>query len=183
MSRRPGTAALVAVLIGVVLAGCTVSPRAPRPSAASEGPPSREPTRSVEQAAAAVAEVDGATARIGRAYNGTTPYLSISVTLDDTFGPDAAVVGGSTRDAEFLDYVLRQAWSQDEDSPEQFTAIKVAGTGRTVDTVTASLASLGISAFPYAGPFLSLKGEDLVARYGTWPAEVPAVPTTLGGVG
>ncbi|WP_286179462.1 hypothetical protein [Arthrobacter sp. ISL-95] len=57
-----------------------------------------------------IAKTPGVTARIGRAYDGPTPYLSVNVELSEAFTGDEAAL---------LDSVLAQVWSQDEYAPEK----------------------------------------------------------------
>ncbi len=159
MGRRPGVGITVLLLCSALLAGCTV------PADNSK------PQRSTSAAEADIAKTPGVTARIGRAYDGTTPYLSVNVEVSEAFTGDEAAL---------LDSVLAQVWSQDEYAPEKYVTLGVSGAGRTAETTSATLTSLGLSSMKYAGSAVSLIGADLVARYGEWPGSVPtpsAVPT------
>ncbi|VXC67294.1 conserved exported hypothetical protein [Arthrobacter sp. 9V] len=152
MGRRPGVGVGLLLLWGALLAGCTV------PADNSE------PRRSTSEAEADIAKTPGVTARIGRAYDGFTPYLSVNVELSEAFTGDEAAL---------LDTVLAQVWSQDEDAPEKYVTLGVSGAGHTAETTSAALSSLGISSLKYAGSAVSLIGADLEARYGDWPSAVP----------
>jgi len=144
----------VMLLCAALLAGCTV------PGDSSE------PRRSTSMAEADIAKTPGVTARIGRAYDGLTPYLSVNVELSEAFAGDEAAL---------LDHVMAQVWSQDEDAPEKYVTLRVSGPGRTAGTTSAALSSLGINSMKYAGSSVSLTGADLVARYGEWPGAAPMV--------
>ncbi|WP_139244523.1 hypothetical protein [Arthrobacter alpinus] len=122
------------------------------------------PHRSTAAAEADLAEIPGVTARIGRAYNGTTPFLSVNVELTAAFTGD---------ESAFLDHLLAQVWSQDEHSPQKFVTLGVTGTGHTQATTSAALNRLGISSSEYASSSLLLKVADLTTRYGDWPGPVP----------
>lgn len=122
------------------------------------------PHRSIAAAEADLAEIPGVTARIGRAYNGTTPFLSVNVELTAVFTGD---------ETAFLDHLLAQVWSQDEDSPQKFVTLGVTGAGHTQATTSAALTRLGISSSEYASSSLQLKVADLTTRYGDWPGPVP----------
>ncbi len=159
MGRRPGVGITVLLLCSALLAGCTV------PADNSK------PQRSTSAAEADIAKTPGVTARIGRAYDGTTPYLSVNVEVSEAFTGDEAAL---------LDSVLAQVWSQDEYAPEKYVTLGVSGAGRTAETTSATLAGLGLRSMKYAGSAVGLRGADLVARYGEWPGSVPmpsAVPT------
>ncbi|PRB45045.1 hypothetical protein CQ020_01495 [Arthrobacter sp. MYb23] len=143
----------VLLLCSALLAGCTV------PADNSK------PQRSTSAAEADIAKTPGVTARIGRAYDGTTPYLSVNVEVSEAFTGDEAAL---------LDSVLAQVWSQDEYAPEKYVTLRVSGAGRTADTTSAALAGLGLRSMKYAGSAVGLRGADLVARYGEWPGSVPA---------
>ena len=149
----------VLLLCSALLAGCTV------PGDNSE------PRRSTAEAEAEIAKTPGVTARIGRAYDGFTPYLSVNVELSEAFTGDEAAL---------LDQVLAQVWSQDEDAPEKYVTLGVHGAGHTAATTSAALERLGVGSIEYAGSAVSLMGADLEARYGEWPGSVPsasAVPS------
>ncbi|MGR0159119.1 hypothetical protein ACUUMC_04295 [Paenarthrobacter nitroguajacolicus] len=150
------------LLCAALLSGCTV----PEDSS--------EPRRSTSVAEADIAKTPGVTARIGRAYDGLTPYLSVNVELSEAFTGDEAAL---------LDHVLAQVWSQDEDAPKKYVTLGVSGPGRTAETTSAALASLGISSMKYAGSAVSLIGADLVARYGEWPGPVPTVGSPIASAG
>jgi len=158
MRKRPGAGLTILVLCAALLAGCTV------PADSSE------PRRSTSMAEADIAKTPGVTARIGRAYDGLTPYLSVNVEVTEAFTGDEATL---------LDHVLAQVWSQDEDAPEKYVTLGVSGPGRTAETTSAALASLGVGSMKYAGSAVSLIGADLVARYGEWPGSVPTVGQEL----
>lgn len=161
MGRRPGVGITTLLLCSALLAGCTV------PADNSK------PQRSTSEAEADIAKTPGVTARIGRAYDGFTPYLSVNVEVTEGFTGDEAAL---------LDSVLAQVWSQDEYAPEKYVTLGVRGTGPTGATTSAALSSLGISSLKYAGSAVSLIGDDLVARYGKWPSAVPT-PSVVPTVG
>lgn len=125
-----------------------------------------EPHRSTPAAEADLAEIPGVTARIARAYNGTTPFLSVNVELTSAFTAD---------EAAFLDQLLAQVWSQDEDSPQKFVTLGVTGAGHTEATTSAALNRLGINSSAYASSSLQLKVADLTTRYGDWPGPIPPI--------
>ncbi|WP_185751173.1 hypothetical protein [Arthrobacter sp. 31Y] len=161
MGRRPGVGITVLLLCSALLSGCTV------PADNSK------PQRSTSAAEADIAKTPGVTARIGRAYDGTTPYLSVNMEVSEEFTGDEAAL---------LDNVLAQVWSQDEYAPEKYVTLGVSGAGRTADTTSAALAGLGLRSMKYAGSAVGLRGADLVARYGKWPGSVPT-PSAVPKVG
>ncbi len=161
MGRRPRVGITVLLLCSALLAGCTV------PADNSK------PQRSTSAAEADIAKTPGVTARIGRAYDGTTPYLSVNVEVSEAFTGDEAAL---------LDSVLAQVWSQDEYAPEKYVTLRVSGADRTAATTSAALAGLGLSSMKYAGSAVSLIGADLVARFGEWPGSVPAAGNISRGV-
>ncbi|WP_156424656.1 hypothetical protein [Arthrobacter sp. EpRS71] len=158
MARRPRAGITVLLLCSALLAGCTVPDD------------NSEPHRSTAAAEADIAKTPGVTARIGRAYDGLTPYLSVNVELTEAFTGDEAAL---------LDSVLAQVWSQDEYAPKKYVTLGVSGAGRTAETTSAALTSLGLSSMKYAGSAVSVIGADLVARYGEWPGSVPTVGQEL----
>jgi len=158
MRGRPAAGLTALLLCSALLAGCTV----PEDNS--------KPHRSAAAAENDIAKTSGVTARIGRAYDGLTPYLSVNVEFSEAFTGDEAAL---------LDYVLAQVWSQDEYAPKKYVTLGVNGTGRTAATTSAALTSLGVSSLDYAGSAVSLIGADMVARYGEWPGEVPSVGQEL----
>lgn len=179
--RRTAAVLLASALLSGSLTACALVPNAQRPPVDDSATASSGSARSADDAAASVEGIAGVSARIGRGTDGSTPYLSINVELDDTFTAEIGAPGGSSRDAVLLDYVLGQVWSQNEVAPADYVTLAVSGAGRTTEGVTAALAEIGISAIPYAGQAVSLKLADLEARYGTWPGEAPALPPEFGG--
>lgn len=140
-------ASLLACTLGLGLAGCTT--------------PSHSVERSADEAEATLESIPGVyDARIGPTKDGFQTYMSINIELSDDFT-------GSDRD--LLDLVLRQVWSQTEVAPERYAVIRVTGAGRTVPDVATALVELDIGWLPYTESSLSMIGDDLEARYGTWP--------------
>lgn len=180
---RRGTVAtlIVSMLLGGLLAGCTFLPGTQRPPAGD--PPPSGSVRTTDEAVEAIQAIDGVTARIARANDGSRGYLSINLELDETFTAEIGAGDGGTRDAALLDFVLGQVWSQGEKAPERYVTLGVTGAGRDQATVTAALAQIGVSAIPYSGQSVSLKPADLESRYGSWPGAVPELPATFGGTG
>ncbi|WP_157884279.1 hypothetical protein [Arthrobacter alpinus] len=76
-------------------------------------------------------------------------------------------------EAAFLDHLLAQVWSQDEDSPQKFVTLGVTGAGHTEATTSAALNRLGINSSEYTSSSLQLKVADLKTLYGDWPGPVP----------
>ncbi|SMQ72504.1 hypothetical protein SAMN06295909_2783 [Plantibacter sp. VKM Ac-1784] len=172
---------IASMLLSGLLAGCTFMPSAQRPPAGDPSPSG--PVRSVDESVEAIQAIDGVTARIARANDGSRAYLSVNVELDEAFAAEIAAGDGETRDAALLDFVLGQVWSQGEESPERYVTLGVTGAGRDQAAITAALAQIGVSAMPYSGQSVSLKLADLESRYGSWPGAVPELPATFGGTG
>lgn len=162
--RRAAPIAIAALLIGTLLAGCSIG----GPSA------KRTPSRSIETVEADVARIPGVELRVGQAFNGLTPYLAVTVELAPEFTGDVT---------SLLDYVLAEVWSQDETAPEKSVVLGVDGSGQLGATTIEQLASLGIGAEAYAQSSVSPDVADLDKRYGAWPAAVPELPASLGATG
>lgn len=164
-ARRTALLAAVTILIGVLLSGCSLgghpaTPPAPQPEA-----------RSMEAVEAAVDDIPGVRFTAARAWDGTTSYVTATLSASDTFTGDPAAL---------IDYALGQLASQTEIDRGRLVRFTFDTTGQTVDTTRAFLASLDIASERYAdGSSLELSSSDLDRRYGTWPAPAPERPPTL----
>lgn len=156
---------IVSVVLIALLGGCAIG----APSA------KRSPSRSIATVEAAVAEVPGATFSAARAWDGTTAYVTATLTASDAFTGDPA---------QLVDYSLAQLASQDEVDRGRFVRFTFEAAGQTVETTKALLASLDVDSDRYAGgSSLELASADLDKRYGAWPAAVPEPPASLGATG
>ncbi|MBM7795008.1 hypothetical protein [Paenarthrobacter ilicis] len=151
--KHPKAVIAVVLLLATLLSGC------------SFGPNDSKAHRTTTAAGADLNRIPGVKVRMGRAYDGFTPYLSLNVELGEEF------VGGE--DA-LLDSLLAHVWSQDEVSPKDYVTLRVTGPGRTPALTATALSKININAFEYTKTSLSLKGSDLHARYGEWPGPVPS---------
>lgn len=158
--HRNAAVVVVAVFVATVLSGCTLV----------SAPPAAPTARSAETVEAEVAQIPGVSLRVGEAFNGFTPYLSISVEVAPEFTGDIATL---------LDYVLAEVWSQDEVAPEKSVVIGVDAAGHTGAMTIEELGSLDVGASIYAQSSVTLNLADLERRYGTWPAAAPTLPAAL----
>lgn len=163
-TMRLGVAAMA--IVGL-LSGCTTENRATPPSSAA----SSTLSRSMSAAEAAVAKIPGAEFEAARAWDGTTAYITATLSVTDAFTGDPAAL---------VDFSLGQLASQNEVDRGRSVRFSLEAPGQTLETTKALLASLGIESAQYAGgSSLELANQDLDHRYGTWPATVPDLPASL----
>lgn len=168
LPRTPGhrlvSIATVIAAVSPLVAGCATFHTPVRP-APSSGP------RSVATIERAVDAVPGARFTAARAWDGTTGYVTASLTITDTFHGDRA---------ELVDYTLAQLASQTELTRGRFVRFTSTAPELTVDDTQALLSKLHIESDQYAdGSSLELSNRDLDKRYGPWPAPAPKLPASL----
>lgn len=164
IARWGAAAALV-----VLLSGCTMEK--PVNPASNSSASATSSSRSLADTEAAVAKVPGAGFKAARAWDGTTAYVTATLSVTDAFTGDPATL---------VDYSLAQLASQDEVDRGRFVRFSFEAPGQTTETAKALLASLGIDSEQYAGgSSLELANRDLDDRYGTWPAAVPDLPASF----
>lgn len=160
--------AVSVVLLGLLTACGTAAPTAQRT-------PARSPDRTLAAVEEAVAEIPGADFTAARAWDGTTAYVTATLSATDAFTGDPGAL---------VDYSLAQLASQDEVDRGRFVRFAFDAPGQTVESTIAILATLDIASEQYAGgDSVELSSSDLDARYGSWPGEVPTLPAALGGAG
>ena len=162
---------LTALLASSALTACSFGAR----SNGADGPAKAEYSHT--EATEAVAQLPGITsAEISTSTEGTPNQVLLLARV-------SAEAGYSASPAELLDYVIRQAWSSTEQKPTTTVRVDLSIEGQELDLV-ALADEIGLTGTVDASnkydSSVHIQVDNVAAKYGAWPGEVPTPPASLG---